>query len=46
MSMFDDYCMGDWENVDQCTAQIMKKINLTDANMGNPSDTLSSWNIY
>ena len=43
MGLFDDYCMGDWENVEQCRKKIIGEIGIRNVNMPNPEETLRLW---
>lgn len=43
MNLFDKYCDGDWNNIDQCTKNILRKMNMDDVYSVDPMNTLSNW---
>lgn len=43
MNLFDKYCDGDWNNLDQCTKNILKKMNMDDVYNADPMNTLATW---
>ena len=45
MNLFDEYCEGNWMNLDPCIQTILKKMNLKDTSMPNPDETIREWKI-
>jgi hypothetical protein len=45
MNLFDKYCDGDWNSIDQCTKTILKKMNMDDVYNSDPINTLASWRV-
>ncbi len=46
MDLFDDYCDGDWNALEDCTASILKMMGMDDVPILHPiDDTLRSWKI-
>jgi hypothetical protein len=43
MNYFDEYCDGDWYSLDDCTKNILKKMNMDDAYSVDPLNTLKNW---
>ena len=45
MNLFDKYCDGDWNNLDQCTKNVLKKMNMDDVYNADPMNTLATWRL-
>jgi hypothetical protein len=46
MNLFDEYCDGDWNALQDCTAAILQKMGIDDVGILNPiDDTLRTWKI-
>jgi hypothetical protein len=45
MNLFDKYCDGDWSNLDQCTRNVLQKMNMDDVNSVDPKTTLDTWRL-
>jgi hypothetical protein len=44
MSLFDSYCMGNWNTAEVCSKRVIGLINTTDVgSMRNPEETLNEW---
>jgi hypothetical protein len=43
MNLFDKYCDGDWNSIDQCTKSVLKKMSMDDVYNVDPMTTLASW---
>lgn len=43
MNLFDKYCDGNWNNLDQCIKDIVKKMNIEDAYNVDPKKSLEVW---
>ena len=43
MNLFDKHCDADWNNLDQCTKNILKKMNMDDVYNADPVNTLATW---
>lgn len=43
MDYFDQYCDGDWYDLDDCSKRILKKMNMDDAYNVDPVATLGNW---
>lgn len=38
MDLFDDYCDGDWNNIEECTKNILQKMAIKDVSIVHPID--------
>jgi len=38
MDLFDDYCDGDWNNIDDCTKNVIQNMGIKDASIIHPID--------
>ena len=44
MNLFDQYCDGDWDSLDDCKKQIWMKMPMPNITIANPIDqTLRTW---
>lgn len=46
MSAFDEYCDGDWNNLEECTRNVKKRISMDAVTVTDPVDrTLAHWRV-
>ena len=46
MDLFDEYCDGDWNALDDCIPSILRIMGVDDVNIVHPiDDTLRTWKI-
>ena len=38
MDLFDDYCDGDWNNIEECSKNIIEKMGIRDVSIIHPID--------